>query len=194
MHWAVAPDCSCGRPPRSTRNAPSGPSRCPRPAGASNSSTTTCGSISRVRPSRRVRRWSFRRPPPRLKPPLSRPRRAPPDATPRSRARRNRPARLQPPAPVTRHVPRRRPTPTRHQLPIRHQPSRAVHHPMTHHVRLWDGALQLGTRLPGNRRETPPGQASDPWSQPRSSCRLWAGLSAPRRITVCVPRPVPTGP
>ena len=100
---------------------------------------------------------------------LPRPRRAPPDATPRSRARRNRPARLQPPAPVTRHVPRRRPTPTRHQLPIRHPPSRAVHHPMTHHVHLRDGALQRGTRLPGNRRETPPDQASDPWPQPRSS-------------------------
>ena len=126
--------------------------------------------------------------------PPPQPLRAPPGTTPRSRTRRNRPARLRLPAPVTRHVPRRRPTPTRHQLPIRHQPSRAVHHPMTHHVRLWDGALQLGTRLPGNRRETPPGQASDPWSQPRSSCRLWAGLSAPRRITVCVPRPVPTGP
>lgn len=123
---------------------------------------------------------------------LPRPRRAPPDATPRSRARRNRPARLQPPAPVTRHVPRRRPTPTRHQLPIRHQPSRVVHHPMTHHVHLRDGALQRGTRLPGNRRETPPDQASDPWPQPRSSLPLpplgWAVSSPANRRLRSAPR------
>ena len=123
---------------------------------------------------------------------LPRPRRAPPDATPRSRARRNRPARLQPPAPVTRHVPRRRPTPTRHQPPTQHQPSRVVHHPMTHHVHLRDGALQRGTRLPGNRRETPPDQASDPWPQPRSSLPLpplgWAVSSPANRRLRSAPR------
>ena len=173
---------SSGRAPRNSRTSGRGPAPGVIAPHAPAIHTPRDGEVPHREPPRHN---VVSRPPPR-------PRRAPQGTTPRSRTRRNRPARLRLPAPVTRHVPRRRPTPTRHQLPIRHQPSRAVHHPMTHHVRLWDGALQLGTRLPGNRRETPPGQASDPWPQPRSSLPLpplgWAVSSPANRRLRSAPR------
>lgn len=182
-------------PPANQRHLPSS-GRAPRNSWASRRGAAL-GGIAHHAPAAHTPRdgGAPRREPPRhsvVSRPPPRPCRAPPGTTPRSRTRRNRPARRRLPAPVTRHVPRRRPTPTRHQPPTQHQLSRVVHHPMTHHVHLRDGALQRGTRLPGNRRETPPDQASDPWPQPRSSLPLpplgWAVSSPANRRLRSAPR------